>query len=90
MSKQPLTFATSHFIFKDLRCRGFWLNKWFLERPLSARLAVMDELVELVENGKLAAPLHEEWSWSRTPDETQLLKFAGSGTRSLGKRVLVP
>lgn len=33
MSRQPLTFNTADFIFKDLKARGFWLTRWKQEHP---------------------------------------------------------
>lgn len=52
MSKQPVTFPTSLFIFKNLKAIGFWVTENNKKDPESKRQAVA-ELVELYKNGQL-------------------------------------
>lgn len=55
MSKQPLTFNTADFIFKDLRARGFWLTAWrgSHEREYEQTLNYLSSLIQA---GKFHAP----------------------------------
>ncbi|CAL1714848.1 unnamed protein product [Somion occarium] len=55
MSKQPLILPTSLFIFRDLRCRGFWQSKWYEEHSIQQREELMKTLAEL----KLREPEYE-------------------------------
>lgn len=61
MSKQPLTFNTSDFIFKDLKCVGFWLTRWRQTNPDEFKNTI-NLICDLISNGKFKAPKCEEFS----------------------------
>ncbi|KAL2920090.1 mitochondrial 2-enoyl thioester reductase [Polyrhizophydium stewartii] len=91
MSKEPVTLPTSLFIFKDLKCCGFWMNKWNLTHPLEAREAIFRDLFELVRQGKLQEPIHEKFSLTQRPERELVAAVSGSLDGFLkGKPVIVP
>lgn len=53
MSKQPLSIPTGLFIFKNLKCHGFWQSKWYKENGSTKRKDLMEELVSLMTQGKV-------------------------------------
>ncbi|KAI4457244.1 enoyl-[acyl-carrier-protein] reductase mitochondrial [Holotrichia oblita] len=60
MSREPVTVATSALIFKDIRIVGYWMTRWSNENAKSpARFNMYDELIDLMRNGKLRAPVFE-------------------------------
>ncbi|TFK45737.1 NAD(P)-binding protein [Heliocybe sulcata] len=59
MSKQPLSIPTSYFIFKDLKCTGFWQSRWYNTHTREERVTVMNEIVKVIREGKLREPEHE-------------------------------
>ncbi|KDQ61661.1 hypothetical protein JAAARDRAFT_31128 [Jaapia argillacea MUCL 33604] len=59
MSKQPLSLPTSLFIFKNLSCKGYWQQRWYMERGRTEREELMRELVGLIGLRKLREPEHE-------------------------------
>jgi trans-2-enoyl-CoA reductase len=57
MSREPVSFPTSLFIFKDLNARGFWLSRWNSQREnLESRRIMLKELLQLQDAGKLIPP----------------------------------
>ena len=77
MSRDPVSFPTSLFIFKDLTAKGFWLSRWNSEREnLESRRLMLKELLQLQESGKLIPPKLQ------TVDLVDLLK-------NLGNKVIV-
>ncbi|KAL2260812.1 hypothetical protein VTK26DRAFT_5072 [Humicola hyalothermophila] len=78
MSRQSFPFPTGPQIFKRLRFEGFWLSEWAKENPLERR-KMIDEILELVREGKFKeAPLQEvRWDWDT---EEKVLKDAVQGT----------
>ena len=65
MSRQPLMFNTTDFIFKDLTCRGFWITSWLnnkAEATEAKRTQMFDYLCSLVARGKLIAPKCAEFA----------------------------
>lgn len=58
MSKQPVTVPVSALIFKDVKIRGFWVTQWKRDNShdeMAFRL-MLDELCDLIQQGKLTAP----------------------------------
>lgn len=55
MAKQPLSIPTSNFIFKNLTCHGFWQRRWYNNRPGEDRDALMQHLVQLIQERKVEA-----------------------------------
>lgn len=61
MSKQPLTLNTADFIFKDLKCFGFWLTTWKERNPNDYK-KVLDNLFELIKKNQFKGPKCEEFT----------------------------
>lgn len=66
MSKQPLSLPSSLFIFKNLKSLGFWMTTWYATCTKEARMDMTNELVRLMETGKLKGP------------ETHVVELGGS------------
>lgn len=59
MSREPVMIPTSLLIFKDVSVRGYWMTRWTREnRNSDLRQAMLDELYNLMIDGKLKAPAH--------------------------------
>ncbi|CAJ1062701.1 enoyl- reductase%2C mitochondrial isoform X1 [Notolabrus celidotus] [Xyrichtys novacula] len=58
MAKQPVTVPVSALIFKDVKVRGFWVTQWKRNHSKDGRAfrAMLDELCNLIQQGKLEAP----------------------------------
>jgi mitochondrial enoyl-[acyl-carrier protein] reductase / trans-2-enoyl-CoA reductase len=65
MGLQPLKIPTGLLIFKDLRFRGIWINKWYDNATPSERMQTFRSLFDMVQRGLLktkvekAYPLNE-------------------------------
>uniref|UniRef100_A0A0A9WK09 Enoyl-[acyl-carrier-protein] reductase, mitochondrial n=1 Tax=Lygus hesperus TaxID=30085 RepID=A0A0A9WK09_LYGHE len=60
MSREPVMIPTSLLIFKDVAIKGFWMTRWTREnRNSETRKAMLDELYNLMIDGKLKAPAHK-------------------------------
>ncbi|KAI8916881.1 hypothetical protein BC831DRAFT_485836 [Entophlyctis helioformis] len=91
MSKEPVTLPTSLYIFKDLRCQGFWMNKWYLTHTLADRQAILSDLFDLVRAGKFKEPIADVLSISQRPDAELVTAVSGSLDGFLkGKPIFVP
>jgi mitochondrial enoyl-[acyl-carrier protein] reductase / trans-2-enoyl-CoA reductase len=53
MSLQPLKIPTGLFIFKDLRFRGIWINKWYDNATVAERIATFGPIFEMAKRGVL-------------------------------------
>src|SRR5437763_8129806 len=51
MSMQPLKIPTGLLIFKDLRFRGIWINKWYNDATMQERTKTFQELFEMAKRG---------------------------------------
>jgi mitochondrial enoyl-[acyl-carrier protein] reductase / trans-2-enoyl-CoA reductase len=90
MSREPVTIPTSLFIFKNLKLNGFWLNKWFLDRPVQARIDIYQHLFDLVRKQKYKEIMHEKWSWSKLDDSAlQTIANRPDSDAKVLKRILV-
>ncbi|GAB1311828.1 mitochondrial 2-enoyl thioester reductase [Madurella fahalii] len=78
MSRQSFPFPTGPQIFKRLRFEGFWLSEWGKENPLEKRKTV-DEILELMKEGKFKEAPFQEVKWDWDTDE-KVLKDAVQGT----------
>lgn len=56
MSKKPLSVPSGFLIFKDFKAAGFWLSNWYKQASRDERDSMLQELVQLMEKGKLQAP----------------------------------
>src|ERR1700736_6051903 len=65
MSLQPLKIPNGLLIFKDLRFRGIWINKWYDNATMADRMAAFQQLFDMAKRGLLrtkvdrAYPLNE-------------------------------
>jgi NADPH:quinone reductase and related Zn-dependent oxidoreductases len=65
MSLRPLKIPNGLLIFKDLRFRGIWINKWYDNAPMDERMEAFRRLFEMAKRGLLktkvekAYPLNE-------------------------------
>jgi trans-2-enoyl-CoA reductase len=53
MSLQPLKIPTGLLIFKDLRFRGIWINKWYDDATAAERMAAFRPIFEMAGRGLL-------------------------------------
>ncbi|KAI8897611.1 hypothetical protein BC833DRAFT_526874 [Globomyces pollinis-pini] len=85
MSRDPVIIPTSLYIFKQLNCTGFWLNKWYRTHTEEERISIYKDLFELMSVGKFQEPIHEKMNFNQTEEE--LLKIIGGNV--VGKRILI-
>ncbi|KAJ1564566.1 hypothetical protein HK096_007362, partial [Nowakowskiella sp. JEL0078] len=78
MSKEPFTMPASLFIFKDLKCTGFWITRWYQaqdkfrlsDSEISAERAHMiKDLVEIMKSVSWQNAVHETVTWPKPEDE---------------------
>jgi trans-2-enoyl-CoA reductase len=62
MSMQPLKIPTGLLIFKDLRFRGMWINKWYDDATMPDRMAAFRPLFDMAKRGLLKAPVEKAYS----------------------------
>ena len=62
MSLQPLKIPTGLFIFKDLRFRGIWINKWYDNATMAERVAAFNPLFEMAKRGLLKTKVEKAYS----------------------------
>lgn len=60
MSRQPLIFNTADFIFKNLKCAGFWLTAWRSKNESEYEHTIY-KLCDLIQQNKFKAPKCEEF-----------------------------
>lgn len=61
MSLQPLKIPTGLLIFKDLRFRGIWINKWYDEATIAERMAAFNPLFEMAKRGLLKTKIEKTY-----------------------------
>ena len=78
MSRESFPFPTGPQIFKRLKFEGFWLSEWSKENP-RAKQQTVNEILDLIRQGKFKDVPFEEipWSWET---EEKVLKEAVQGT----------
>ncbi|EDY21767.1 Alcohol dehydrogenase zinc-binding domain protein [Chthoniobacter flavus Ellin428] len=57
MSRQPVRIPNGLLIFKDLRCRGFWITEWYRHASHAEESAMFAELFALAKRGLLHTPV---------------------------------
>jgi trans-2-enoyl-CoA reductase len=62
MSLQPLKIPTGLLIFKDLRFRGIWINKWYDNATQTERMATFQPLFEMSKRGLLHTKVEKTYS----------------------------
>ena len=79
MSLQPLKIPTGLLIFKDLRFRGIWINKWYDNATPSERMETFQPLFEMARRGLLKTKVEKAYPLS---DAKVAVAHAAQGKRS--------
>ena len=66
MSLQPLKIPNGLLIFKDLRFRGIWINKWYDNATPAQRMEAFQHLFEMAKRGLLTNESGESLSIERS------------------------
>src|SRR5947199_6741785 len=61
MSLQPLKIPNGLLIFKDLRFRGIWINKWYDNATMEERMEAFQSLFELAKGGLLKTKVEKSY-----------------------------
>jgi mitochondrial enoyl-[acyl-carrier protein] reductase / trans-2-enoyl-CoA reductase len=85
MSLQPLKIPTGLLIFKDLRFRGIWINKWYDNATPSERMETFRPLFDMAKRGLLNTKVEKAYPLS---EAKAAVTHAAQGQRS-GKIILV-
>jgi trans-2-enoyl-CoA reductase len=62
MSMQPIKIPTGLLIFKDLRFRGIWINKWYNDATMQERMETFRALFEMAKRGLLKTKVEKAYS----------------------------
>jgi trans-2-enoyl-CoA reductase len=79
MSLQPLKIPTGLLIFKDLRFRGIWINKWYDNATPSERMETFQPLFEMARRGLLKTKVEKAYPLSEVK---AAMAHAAQGKRS--------
>jgi trans-2-enoyl-CoA reductase len=64
MSLQPLKIPNGLLIFKDLRFRGIWINKWYDHASQAERMAAFNPIFEMAGRGLLQTKVEKSYGLS--------------------------
>jgi trans-2-enoyl-CoA reductase len=64
MSLQPLKIPNGLLIFKDLRFRGIWINKWYDNATPAQRMEAFQQLFEMAKSGLLQTKVEKAYPLS--------------------------
>ena len=78
MSRQPVSLPVGLLIFKDIRFVGFWLSSWN-ERDAVGKKHMVDDILDMMRQGKFTDVPIEEVPWSWDTQEKQLRGAVQSG-----------
>jgi mitochondrial enoyl-[acyl-carrier protein] reductase / trans-2-enoyl-CoA reductase len=79
MGLQPLKIPNGLLIFKDLRFRGIWINKWYDSATIQERMAAFRPLFEMAERGLLKTKVEKSYPLS---EAKAAVAHAAQGKRS--------
>ncbi|MDQ2824791.1 MAG: 2-enoyl thioester reductase domain-containing protein [Verrucomicrobiota bacterium] len=79
MSLQPLKIPNGLLIFKDLRFRGIWINKWYDNATMQERMEAFRALFEMAKRGLLKTKVEKSYPLS---DAKAAVAHAAQGKRS--------
>src|SRR5436189_3574352 len=65
MSLQPLKIPTGLLIFKDLRFRGIWINKWYDNATPAERIAAFNPIFDMAKRGLLLTRIEKSYRLSQ-------------------------
>jgi trans-2-enoyl-CoA reductase len=97
MSRQPLTFPASVFIFKDISAHGYWMTQWMEDkRPgrKEERAQMLEELSNMLRQGTLKPPIAEQTRWGQEADLDTSLNIirkiiAAAGASRAGRKQVI-
>src|SRR5437868_7287773 len=81
MSLQPLKIPTGLLIFKDLRFRGIWINKWYDDATMQERMEAFKALFEMAKRGLLKTKVERSYAI----DEAQAAVAHAAQSKRSGK-----
>lgn len=84
MSLQPLKIPTGLLIFKDLRLRGIWINKWYDDATMQERMEAFRPLFEMAKRGLLKTKVEKAYSI----DEAKAAVAHAAQSKRTGKIIL--
>jgi trans-2-enoyl-CoA reductase len=79
MGLQPLKIPNGLLIFKDLRFRGIWINKWYDNATLAQRMEAFQHLFEMAKRGLLQTKVEKAYPLS---EAKTAVAHAARGQRS--------
>jgi trans-2-enoyl-CoA reductase len=79
MSLQPLKIPNGLLIFKDLRFRGIWINKWYDNATSAQRMEAFQHLFEMAKRGLLQTKVEKAYPLS---EAKSAVAHAARGQRS--------
>ncbi len=79
MSLQPLRIPNGLLIFKDLRFRGIWINKWYDNATMQERMDAFRSLFEMAKRGLLKTKIERAYPLS---EAKAAVAHAAQGKRS--------
>jgi trans-2-enoyl-CoA reductase len=90
MSLQPLKVPNGLLIFKDLRFRGIWINKWYDSASEAERMETFNRIFEMAKRGLLFTNVEKSYSLSQIREAVEraaqpkrngkiILEFGDSG-----------
>jgi len=79
MSLQPLKIPNGLLIFKDLRFRGIWINKWYDNATMDERMEAFRRLFEMAKRGLLKTKVEKAYPLSQAKTA---VAHAAQGKRS--------
>jgi mitochondrial enoyl-[acyl-carrier protein] reductase / trans-2-enoyl-CoA reductase len=79
MSLQPLKIPNGLLIFKDLRFRGIWINKWYDNATAAQRMEAFQHLFEMAKRGLLQTKVEKAYPLS---EAKTAVAHAARGQRS--------
>jgi trans-2-enoyl-CoA reductase len=68
MSLQPLKIPNGLLIFKDLRFRGIWINKWYDNASSSERMEAFTPIFDMAKRGSLQTKVEKAYSLEEIKD----------------------
>ena len=79
MSLRPLKIPNGLLIFKDLRFRGIWINKWYNNATMDQRMEAFRQLFEMAKRGLLKTKVEKAYPLS---EAKTAVAHAAQGKRS--------
>ena len=79
MGLQPLKIPNGLLIFKDLRFRGIWINKWYDNATMAERMDAFRPLFEMTKRGLLRTKVEKSYPLS---EAKAAVTHAAQGKRS--------